>query len=433
MPSTVPAATPGTPPAAPHQPLLHWFLPTGGDGRDPGGVTAVQGRTGAATRRPADIGYLSQVARAAEQAGFHSLLTPVGLGCVDPWILTAALAQHTDRIGFLVAFRAGFASPTLLAQQADAFRRFAGGRLRLNVVTGGDPAEQRAYGDHLAHDERYARTAELMAALRTLLAGAEAGHEGTHFRLQGARLVDPAVEYPVPLYFGGASPAAEDVAARHADVQLLWGEPPSAIAERIARLRAKADAADRVAASPHAGAPLRFGLRLHVISRDTAAEAWAEADRILSRLDPAAVRASQERFARMDSVGQARMAALHGGSADAAKLEISPNLWAGIGLVREGAGTALVGSHDEVARRLHEYRALGVDEFVLSGYPHLEEAYRVGEEVAPRLRALVDAPDPAPDGLPATAPSAPAAAPGSPTSAAPAPATAAATAEAARA
>lgn len=107
--------------------LLHWFLPTGGDGRDPGGVTAVQGRTGAATRRPADIGYLTQVARAAEQAGFHSLLTPVGLGCVDPWILTAALAQHTDRIGFLVAFRAGFASPTLLAQQADAFRRFAGG------------------------------------------------------------------------------------------------------------------------------------------------------------------------------------------------------------------------------------------------------------------------------------------------------------------
>ncbi|MGW7414919.1 LLM class flavin-dependent oxidoreductase [Streptomyces sp. NPDC054863] len=380
MPTTVPAAVPG----APDHPLLHWFLPTGGDGRDPGGVTAVQGRTGSATRRPADIGYLSQVARAAEQAGFHSLLTPVGLGCVDPWILTAALAQHTDRIGFLVAFRAGFASPTLLAQQADAFRRFAGGRLRLNVVTGGDPAEQRAYGDHLAHDERYARTAELMAALRALLDGEDADREGAHFRLRGARLVDPAVEHPVPLYFGGASPAAEDVAARHADVQLLWGEPPSAIDERIKRLRAKTEAVRGEHGS------LRFGLRLHVIARDTAAEAWAEADRILSRLDPDAVSASQARFAAMDSVGQARMAALHGGSPDAAQLEIAPNLWAGIGLVREGAGTALVGSHDEVAQRLYEYRALGVDEFVLSGYPHLEEAYRVGEEVAPRLRALVD-------------------------------------------
>ncbi|MCX5201918.1 LLM class flavin-dependent oxidoreductase [Streptomyces sp. NBC_00237] len=388
MPTTVPSATSGTPSSTPTpQPLLHWFLPTGGDGRDPGGVTAVQGRTDAATRRPADIGYLSQVARAAEQAGFQSLLTPVGLGCVDPWILTAALAQHTDRIGFLVAFRAGFASPTLLAQQADAFRRFAGGRLRLNVVTGGDPVEQRAYGDHLAHDERYARTAELMAALRSLLDGGDADHEGDHFRLQGARLVDPAVQHPVPLYFGGASPAAEDVAAAHADVQLLWGEPPAAIGERIRRLRAKTEAVRGESTS------LRFGLRLHVVARDTAAQAWAEADRILSRLDPEAVRASQARFAAMDSVGQARMAALHGGSADAAKLEIAPNLWAGIGLVREGAGTALVGSHEEVAQRLYEYRALGVDEFVLSGYPHLEEAYRVGEEVAPRLRALVDAAD----------------------------------------
>ncbi|MFE9847219.1 LLM class flavin-dependent oxidoreductase [Streptomyces sp. NPDC005576] len=355
--------------------LLHWFLPTGGDGRDPGGVTAVQGRTGSATRRPADIGYLAQVARAAETAGFHSLLTPVGLGCVDPWILSAALTQHTERIGFLVAFRAGFTSPTLLAQQADAFRRFAGGRLSLNVVTGGDPAEQLAYGDALPHDQRYARTDEVMSVVRDLLDGKEVDHAGEHLRIEGAKLTDPAVQHRVPLYFGGASSAAEAVAARRADVQLLWGEPPAALAGRIARLRAVAPA-------------LRYGIRLHVISRDTSAEAWAEADRILAGIDPEAVRASQERFARMDSVGQARMTALHGGSADAARLEISPNLWAGIGLVREGAGTALVGSHDEVAARLEEYRRLGVDEFVLSGYPHLEEAFRVGEEVAPRLRAL---------------------------------------------
>lgn len=362
--------------------LLHWFLPTGGDGRDPGGVTAVQGRSRTATRRPADVPYLAQVARAAEQAGFHSLLTPVGLGCVDPWILTAALAQHTTRIGFLVAFRAGFASPTLIAQQADAFRRFAGGRLGLNVVTGGDPAEQRAYGDGLAHDERYARTDEVMAVVRDLLDGKSVDHEGTHLHIEGARLTDPELRHPVPLYFGGASTAAEEVAARRADVQLLWGEPPSAVAVRIDRLRERARSAGRT---------VRFGLRLHVITRDSSAEAWAEADRILAGLDPAAVRASQERFAAMDSTGQARMAALHGGVADAERLTVAPNLWAGIGLVREGAGTALVGSHDEVAARLAEYRALGVDEFILSGYPHLEEAYRVGEEVAPRLRALTGA------------------------------------------
>ncbi|MFI5980082.1 LLM class flavin-dependent oxidoreductase [Streptomyces sp. NPDC051555] len=359
--------------------LLHWFLPTGGDGRDPGGVTAVQGRTGAATRRPADVPYLAQVARAAEQAGFHSLLAPVGLGCVDPWILTTALAQHTTRIGFLVAFRAGLASPTLVAQQADAFRRFAGGRLALNVVTGGDPAEQRAYGDLLGHDDRYARTEEVMTVVRALLDGTSVDHEGDHLRIEAARLSDPDASRPVPLYFGGASPAAEEVAARQADVQLLWGEPPSAVAARVERVRHKARAAGRT---------VRFGLRLHVITRDTAAQAWSEADRILAGLDPEAVRATQERFATMDSAGQARMTALHGGVADAARLTVAPNLWAGIGLVREGAGTALVGSHDEVAARLAEYRALGIDEFVLSGYPHLEEAYRVGEEVAPRLRAL---------------------------------------------
>ncbi|MFB7032857.1 LLM class flavin-dependent oxidoreductase, partial [Streptomyces sp. NPDC056295] len=237
-----------------------------------------------------------------------------------------------------------------------------------------------AYGDHLPKDERYVRTGELMEVVRALLDGGAVDLAGRHVRVENARLHEPSVESPVPLYFGGASPEAEEVAARHAEVQLLWGEPPAAVAERVARVREKA---------ARAGRALRFGIRLHVITRDTAAEAWREADRILAGFDPEAVRVSQERFARMDSTGQARMTALHGGSAE--DLTVSPNLWAGIGLVREGAGTALVGSHDEVAQRLFEYGRAGIDEFVLSGYPHLEEAYRVGEEVAPRLRALTEA------------------------------------------
>ncbi|MFE7514666.1 LLM class flavin-dependent oxidoreductase [Streptomyces sp. NPDC057540] len=362
------------------EPVLHWFLPTGGDGRDPGGVTAVQGRSAAATRRGADLGYLAQVARAAEQAGFARLLTPVGLGCVDPWVLTSAVAAVTERIGFLVAFRAGLAQPTLIAQQADTFRRLFGDRIALNVVTGGDPVEQKAYGDHLPKDERYVRTGELMRVVRELLDRSAVTLHGRHVRVEDARLAEPSVGTPVPLYFGGASAAAEEVAAHHAEVQLLWGEPPAAVAERVARVRARA---------ARAGRSLRFGIRLHVITRDTSAEAWQEADRILAGFAPEAVRASQERFARMDSTGQARMTALHGGSAES--LTVAPNLWAGIGLVREGAGTALVGSHDEVAQRLFEYGRAGIDEFVLSGYPHLEEAYRVGEEVAPRLRALTGA------------------------------------------
>ncbi|MFF3501494.1 LLM class flavin-dependent oxidoreductase [Streptomyces sp. NPDC003247] len=361
-------------------PVLHWFLPTGGDGRSPGGVTAVQGRTAAATRRPADLGYLAQVARAAEQAGFGKVLTPVGLGCVDPWVLTSAVAAVTERIGFLVAFRAGLTQPTLIAQQADTFRRLFGDRIALNVVTGGDPVEQLAYGDPLEKTQRYARTGELMDVVARLLAGKSVDFDGRYVRVSGAQLVEPTLDAPVPLYFGGASAEAEQVAAQHADVQLLWGEPLSAVAERVTRLRERAAAVGRT---------VRCGLRVHVISRDSADEAWAEAARILSTLDPETVRLTQERFARMDSTGQARMTALHGG--DTRALTVAPNLWAGIGLVREGAGTALVGSHDEVAERLAEYWRLGVEEFVLSGYPHLEEAFRVGEEVAPRLRALTAA------------------------------------------
>ncbi|MFI1533415.1 LLM class flavin-dependent oxidoreductase [Streptomyces anandii] len=177
--------------------------------------------------------------------------------------------------------------------------------------------------------------------------------------------------------FGGSSPIAGEVAAKHVDVYLTWGEPPAAVAEKISWIRALAD---------KQGRRVRFGIRLHVITRDTSEQAWAEANRLLDGFDPEAVRTIQAGLARSESEGQQRMLALHdGGSRD--RLEIHPNLWAGIGLVRGGAGTALVGSHGEVAERIKEYHALGVDEFVLSGYPHLEEAYWFGEGVLPRLQA----------------------------------------------
>ncbi|MQY08795.1 LLM class flavin-dependent oxidoreductase [Actinomadura macrotermitis] len=351
---------------------LHWFLPTTGDGHDV--RTAI---TTTDTHRPAartaDLRYLVQVARAAEATGFQAALTPVGAGCPDPWIVCAALAQHTDRLRPLVAFRPGFTLPTLLAQQAQAFQQISGDRLLLNVVTGGDPAEQRAYGDFLDHDARYARTGEFLHVLRRAFTGTPFDHHGDHYRIERGGLATPLTT-PPPIYFGGASPAAEQVAARHADVALMWGEPPAAIAERITRLRALAAAHGRT---------LRFGIRLHVITRDTTAAAWAETERLLQGMDPARIAAAQARFARFDSVGQRRMVDLHHGTT--ADLEISPGLWAGAGLVREGAGTALVGSHAEVAELIRGYAALGVQEFILSGWPHLEEAYRVGENVLPRL------------------------------------------------
>ncbi|MFG2138369.1 LLM class flavin-dependent oxidoreductase [Streptomyces sp. NPDC048650] len=354
---------------------FHWFLPTYGDSRHVvgGGHGLPAGAAGG--NRPATLGYLTQIARAAEDLGFVGALTPTGAWCEDAWLTTAMLARETERLKFLVAFRPGMIAPTLAAQMAATFQRHSQGRLLLNVVTGGESHEQRAYGDFLDKDARYVRTGEFLSIVRSLWRGASVDFTGEHLRVADARLA--RLPDPVPeIYFGGSSPAAGNVAARHTDVYLTWGEPPAKVAEKIAWIRGLAAAEGRT---------VRFGIRLHVIARDTADAAWAEAERLLSGFSPEAVRAVQTGLARSESEGQRRMLALHGGSSDG--LEVSPNLWAGIGLVRGGAGTALVGSHREVADRIAEYHRLGIDEFILSGHPHVEEAYWFGEGVLPLLAA----------------------------------------------
>ncbi|END3641794.1 LLM class flavin-dependent oxidoreductase [Escherichia coli] len=178
----------------------------------------------------------------------------------------------------------------------------------------------------------------------------------------------------------------QELAAEQVDLYLTWGEPPELVKEKIEQVRAKAAAHGR---------KIRFGIRLHVIVRETNDEAWQAAERLISHLDDETIAKAQAAFARTDSVGQQRMAALHNGKRD--NLEISPNLWAGVGLVRGGAGTALVGDGPTVAARINEYAALGIDSFVLSGYPHLEEAYRVGELLFPHLDvAIPEIPQPQP-------------------------------------
>ncbi|MYW63499.1 LLM class flavin-dependent oxidoreductase [Streptomyces sp. SID8379] len=364
---------------------LHWFLPTGGDGRtlvdrhafSGGALQRTPGGAISGVRAP-DLEYLIQIAKAAEQLGFEAVLTPTGTWCEDAWLTTVALAQHTRRLKFLVAFRPGVISPVLAAQMASTYQRLTQGRLLLNVVTGGDSAEQRRYGDHLDHDRRYARTAEFLSVVRGVWgANAQAPYdfEGEHYRIDGGYSALPPE--PVPqIFFGGSSAAAGPVAARHTDVYLTWGEPPQLVKEKIDWIRELA---------AEEGRTVRFGIRLHTISRDSARDAWGTADRLLDDLSPETVAAAQSALGRSESVGQQRMLALHGGKREG--LEISPNLWAGVGLVRGGAGTALVGSHAEVADRIEEYHALGIEHFVLSGYPHLEEAYWFGEGVIPELVA----------------------------------------------
>ncbi len=282
---------------------MHWFLPTRGDSRDVGPATTDRGHNAAALRRRPTLDYLGAVAQAAEQAGFAAVLTPTGSGCEDAWVTCAALLDRTQRLHFLVAFRPGFVAPVLAAQQAASFQRLSGGRLRLNVVAGGDPVEQRAYGDFADHDARYARTAEFLEVVRRCFAGERFDLAGEHVRVEGAGLVNPPDVVP-PVYLGGASGPAEDVAARFVDTYLTWGEPPSMVRGRLDRVREKAAAQGRT---------VRFGIRLHVVSRDTPEQAWAEADRMLAGMPADAIAATQARFARMDSVGQARMASLHAG------------------------------------------------------------------------------------------------------------------------
>ncbi|NTI53031.1 LLM class flavin-dependent oxidoreductase [Agrobacterium rhizogenes] len=364
---------------------LHWYLPTNGDSR---------GLTGSGTDshivelsggfRALTLAYLGQVARAAEEQHFHSVLTPTGTWCEDAWITTAALSHETKRLKFLVAFRPGLISPTLVAHQAATFQRMTGGRLLLNVVTGGDRFEQGRFGDHLEHDARYERTEEFLSVVRGVTsapAGQPFSFKGKHYDIREANIDTSPYDLP-QIFFGGASPAAQEVAAGQADVYLVWGRPPALEAENIAQLKARAAARGR---------SLRFGVRLHVISRDTEDEAWAMADKLLAWLSPERVRKNRELLAKSESVAQSQMSALHAGleglPASARELEIYPGLWSGYGLVRGGAGTALVGSHAQVADLIEAYHRAGFDHFILSGQPHLEEAWHFGEGAAALLKA----------------------------------------------
>jgi len=363
---------------------LHWFLPTTGDGRDiVGAFIGSHGRSAASATRQPTLGYLTQVATAAEQLGFDSVLTPTGTWCEDPWIATAALIGATERLRFIVAVRPSAMTPTAVAQFGATFQRMSGGRLLLNVVTGGDREDLHRFGDWLEHDARYARTDEFLTVLRGAWSGTPFDFDGVHYRVAGATVAE--APDPVPaIYFGGASPAAARVSGRQADVHLIWAEPTAGTIQQLDVVRAEAAAQGR---------RVEFGLRVHVISRDTSEQAWAEANRMLSGVDPAAVQAARERFAGHDSVGQQRMSGLHATKAglatdDAHRLEVAPNLWAGFGLLRPRAGTALVGSHEEVAARLAEYHALGIRHVIASGQPHLEEAYSFSEGVVPQLRRL---------------------------------------------
>jgi alkanesulfonate monooxygenase len=353
-----------------------WFIPTHGDSRYLGTSKGA---------RVATLDYFKQVAIAADSLGYEGVLLPTGRSCEDSWIVASALIEATRNLKFLVALRPGLVQPSQSARMAATFDRMSGGRLLVNLVTGGDAEELEGDGLFLPHSERYELSRDFLTIWREVLAKSHDAepftYDGKHLQVKNSKVLYPPVNKPYPpIFFGGSSEEAHDLAAEQLDTYLTWGEAPEAVAAKVADIRARA--------AKH-GRTLEFGIRLHVIVRETEDEAWRAAGELVSHLDEATISAAQKKFAQMDSVGQRRMAELNKGKFNKNNiregLEVSPNLWAGVGLVRGGAGTALVGNPQQVADRIKEYADLGLEYFILSGYPHLEEAHRFAELVFPLL------------------------------------------------
>ena len=346
-----------------------WYLPVEGDGHHLG--------TYMPERMPT-LDYLRQVIRAAETAGFAEILIPTGTSndsfsasapMIESWTIASALAPATEDIRLLVAVNPSCHKPGAFARQAATLDQLSGGRISVNLVAGGSAAnpEERA----LDHEARYTRLGEFAQVVRSMWTNTATSFKGTFYNLEGALAQPkPLQDGGIPLYLGGASEQARDLAARYISTYLMWGEPPAAIAERIADMKARASRYDRT---------LRYGLRIHLILGDTTAEARASAAELLRLADPRVEDDRQREFDNFDSIGQARMLDVAAGEDD----WVSDVLWAGIRRVRGGAGTALVGTPERVAEALAEYVEAGVSYFILSGYPHLEEAERVGRLVLP--------------------------------------------------
>lgn len=306
----------------------------------------------------------------AEQGGFDNILLPSGYALgIDSVAFAGAVAPLLKRMQLLVAVRCGEMWPPQLARQLATLDHMLHGRLTINIISSDLP------GEALDSAPRYARTLEVMEILRALLSGHHLSHKGEFYNLELAppRIVRPHDRLP-PFYFGGLSDHARDVAAKAADVFLMWPD-------RIENIRTVLDDMRKRAASH--GRLLRFGYRVHVIVRETEAEARAAARRLMSKLDDATGEQIRRKSLDATSFGVRRQAEMRDEADDEGFVE--DNLWTGIGRARSGCGAAIVGDPDQVLKKIEIYRSLGLDAFIFSGYPHAEECDLFARYVLPKL------------------------------------------------
>jgi alkanesulfonate monooxygenase len=342
-----------------------WFLPTAGDSTvlaDP------------STRVPASMDYFTRVVGAAEAAGFEYLLVPIQTECWEAWITSAMMIGRSESIRMLVAVRPGYVNPFLAAKMVATFDQLSGGRICVNLIAGQSDAESRAEGIRIGKEERYALMEEEVRIMKALwTSDAPVDFVGQFHTLERARLVPKPLQQPYPrFYLGGGSAQAWAISAAHADVHLFWGDTFERIAENIATIRAMADKTERQG-------PIRFGMRLQIVCRETETEAWAAANDLVRGV----TERHTERLRAHVSVSEAnrRVQELAATRGDL----IEPNLWTGITRIRPGAGITIVGDPEQCADVLQRYIDIGCDSFCLSGYLHDAEAERFARWVRPIL------------------------------------------------
>ena len=355
------------------EPKFDWFIPIDGDGERIGTLEA---------ERPPTFDYLKKVVQTAEDEGYYSQLIPTRFAnglfnedqpLAETWTTATALAAVTTRIRFLIAVRPGFISPGLFAQMASALSNISGGRIDINVVPGGIQGDFERLGVTSSHEQRYTIAGEFIEACQRLWdsPGRPVTFDGQVVKLDGAMVSPGPVGNGPRWYLGGASPNALALAGRRADSLLMWIQPVEEIASLMTRAREAFEANNRTA---------EFGLRTHLIVRDTEQQAWDAAENLIS--------AASDRVREQRS-SQVRGTAMVGAAVQARPREqhmVTERLWNGISTVRVNCGTAIVGTPEQVADELLRYWDLGINEFILSGYPHVEEASRVARDVLPLVR-----------------------------------------------